>query len=110
MKTSTGVMSHHAWTTQDENSSWYCECHDLRDGQLTTCLTNCFTSSAGWMTRVMLRMGGVVVACRAVPMNFSGLLRCLVCSVVNIGRSLDDNALTTLPAGIFEGLTALKRL
>ena len=55
-------------------------------------------------------MGGLVVACRAVLMIPPGFLRCLVCFTVNTGRSLSSNAITTLPAGIFEGLTALEDL
>ena len=58
-------------------------------------------------------MGGLVVACTSVLMSSPGFLRCLVCSVgrlSDIGRYLSDNALTTLPEGIFEGLTALESL
>ncbi|CAN0274037.1 unnamed protein product [Ectocarpus sp. 6 AP-2014] len=69
-------------------------------------------NSLGWFNHQCIRassvhMGGLVVACTAVLMTFPGLLGCLVCSV---GRWLSSNALTTLPAGIFEGLTALELL
>ncbi|CAM9532219.1 unnamed protein product [Ectocarpus sp. 6 AP-2014] len=74
--------------------------------------------SLGWFNHQCTRassvhIGGLVVACRAVLLIFPGLLRCLVCSVGPLtytGRALSSNALTTLPAGIFEGLTVLKSL